>query len=535
MTQHNNAEHARTNEVIDCYFIEGVHYHKQDLLRARMRFASDATGQVSADSHSANLDAVVESLCSYQFTSADSNSCTSALELHDNQREPYYTFQFVGVLIVHDYVFYVFPKCVQPNYYIDDTSFITPSKESRDFMRLTIDVCEHYRTRTASGTDDTSFSTRSSSNNTNTAELYRALLADYVHNGAYRSRTRIWAYNGNGEIDWGRTLNQVSPYFTAQGAPLYADYWTRDRAVDEEALVRRIQLAWVAYAAQQFESAELLEDVLGFPHTLCSVSQETPTDIGTSHFLRAALSRARNREFSTRNRSLINMLLLLVDSDEQQRLNSQHAITHLGTAPFHTVWEGICRALFSNTDLGVMREQSKPKWHMDETIDGTDIETAAEHNQLIPDVVYTVTDPAGTVIIDAKYYIPEIASGKITGQPGTYDVVKEYFYQLIADIVLHDNGPVVANTFMFPARYSIGNTTLESACVIQGSVRFDALGHYELRHRDDGASDSKGRFLPIICARLNPLSAFQAYADSNASKNFDRDRILNELIQYSEN
>ncbi len=532
MTRHQDAEHARANEVIGCYFIEGAHYRKQDLLRARMRFTADSSeSQVPANGHATNIDTVIRALCSYQFASEGSASSTSALELHGYQEEPYYTFQFVGVLVVHDYVFYVFPKFVRSNYGAN-SKFIESSKKARDFMRLVINVCDKYRMRIGSGTDDTGFSTRASKNDTNTAELYRALLSDYVHDGAYRSRTRVWAHDGNGEIDWARTLNRTTPYFTQQGAPLYADYWTCERAVDEEALVRRIQLAWVAYAAQQFESAELLEDVLGFPHALCSVSREAPSDIGTLSFIRTVLIRARNREFSTRNCSLINILLLLVDSNEQRRLNSRNAVTHLGTAPFHTVWEDICRALFSDTDLDSMREQSKPIWHMDGIAGESDAEVAAEHNQLIPDVVCTVSEPVGTVIIDAKYYMPERNAHAIIRQPGTYDVVKEYFYQLIADIVLQDSGRVLANAFMFPAPYIMENTIPEPTCAIQGSVRFDALGHYEL-HRSDETSDERGHFLPIVCARLNPLRAFQAYVDSDAGDSFDRSKILSKLIQRS--
>lgn len=592
MTRQRNAEQARANEVVGGYFIEGAHYRKQDLRRARMRFRAGSNADSSASASSTNssknssdnIDAVIRALCAYQFTTAGSNSCTAALEFHENSRDPYYTFQFVGVLVVHDYVFYVFPKFVRANCGPEHT-LVKPSAQARALMRLVVRVCDRYRyryrKRTGSGTDDTGFSTRASRNNTNTAELYRALLADYVHDGAYRTQTRVRVRNGNGEIDWERTLDRVTPYFTQQGAPLYADYWTRDRAVDDEALVRRIQLAWVAYAAQQFNAAGLLEDVLGFPHMLCSASQEVPADIGTPSYIRTVLLRARNREFSTRNRSLINLLLLLVDDDYQRRLNSQHAVTHLGTAPFHTVWEDVCRVLFASADAGCdgdgfgngMRGQSKPIWRLTEDGGETWNEIAAEHNQLTPDVVCAVSEPRGIVIIDAKYYTPyvegrsarEQSARTIGGQPGTYDVVKEYFYQLIADAALRDIGPVLANAFMFPSPYVIADSSAENAapaaacpmpepaCAIRGSVRFDALGQYELHRKDDDASDEstksyeRTRLLPIVCAQLNAVSAFHAYVDSNPNAPDDSatsdaegvinhheiNEILDELIQYS--
>lgn len=535
MKQQNTAVRTHANEMIHHYFIEGVYYSRKDLQHGRLRVTTDSRdAQVAASNSPTEIDAVIQALCEYQFTTAGSKSHTSALEFHPDQSEPY-TFRFVGVLVVHDYVFYVFPKFVKPTH-APHSKFIEPSPAARAFMRQIIDACNHYRKRTASGTDDTGISTHTTTNNVNIAELYRALLADYVRDGVYRTTMRVWEHNGNGNIDWERTLNRVDPYFTQQGAPIYADYWTRGRAVDEEALVRRIQLAWVAYAAQQFDASGLLVDVLGFPRALCSASRELPTDIGGTNFLRAALIRARNREFSTRNRTLINMLLLLVDTNEKQQLDSRHAVTHLGTAPFHTVWEDICSELFSNTELDEVREKSKPLWRMQAGTNNAYTEITA-NNQLIPDVIHTMKNPTGEsggmVIIDAKYYTPEHDAQSISGQPGTYDVVKEYFYQLIADIALQSHGRVLANAFMFPAPIGIENGDDPMPCTIQGSVRIDALGRYMLQQID--RNDSERTLLPIVYAQLNPKAAFRAYIDSHDREHFDSSAILSELIRYSQN
>ncbi len=277
------------------------------------------------------------------------------------------------------------------------------------------------------------------------------------------------------------------------------------------------------------------------------------------------------------------MLLLLVDTNEQQRLDSQHAVTHLGTAPFHTVWEDICSELFSNTELDEVREKSKPLWRMQTGTDNAYAEITA-NNQLIPDVIHTMKnptgepggmviidakyytpehdaqsisgqpgtydvvkeyfyqlitmknptgEPGGMVIIDAKYYTPEHDAQSISGQPGTYDVVKEYFYQLIADIALQSHGRVLANAFMFPAPIGIENGDDPMPCTIQGSVRIDALGRYLLQQID--GNDSERTLLPIVYAQLNPKAAFRAYIDSHDREYFDSSAILSELIRYSQN
>ena len=227
MKQQNTAVRTHANEMIDHYFIEGVYYSRKDLQHGRLRVTTDSRdAQVAASNSPTEIDAVIQALCEYQFTTAGSKSRTSALEFHPDQSKPY-TFRFVGVLVVHDYVFYVFPKFVKPTHDSDskdsDPKIIEPSPAARAFMRQIIDVCNHYRKRNVSGTDDTGISTHTTTNNVNIAELYRALLAGYVRDGVYRTTMRVWEHNGNGNIDWERTLNRVDPYFTQQGAPIYAD------------------------------------------------------------------------------------------------------------------------------------------------------------------------------------------------------------------------------------------------------------------------------------------------------------------------
>lgn len=183
-----------------------------------------------------------------------------------------------------------------------------------------------------------------------------------------------------------------------------------------------------------------------------------------------------------------------------------------------------------------MREKSKPLWRMQAGTNNAYTEITA-NNQLIPDVIHTMKnptgEPGGMVIIDAKYYTPEHDAQSISGQPGTYDVVKEYFYQLIADIALQSHGRVLANAFMFPAPIGIENGDDPMPCTIQGSVRIDALGRYMLQQID--RNDSERTLLPIVYAQLNPKAAFRAYIDSHDREHFDSSAILSELIRYSQN
>lgn len=299
--------HSKVSDGVAHYFIEGQSYTKEDLQTARLRFASDTPGTVSDvnPASAEEVQRVISALLEYRFTGVDdpdaSGGSTAALEpvAPGTSDIVGYRFNFVGVLVVHDYLFFVFPKFVIPN---DGGRFVVPTQAARNLMRRLIGVCDAYGRRRGLGADNTDSISDPSRQRPNRAELYRALIEDYLQDGVYASRRQMWKRNGKSQIDWNHTISRVVPYITSKGNPIYADYWSHNRVTDQEAAVRRIQLAWVAYAAQRFESVDLLGDVLGYPESLCNVSHESPQDIGSTEAVRATLLRARSREYSTRNK-----------------------------------------------------------------------------------------------------------------------------------------------------------------------------------------------------------------------------------------
>lgn len=172
-------------------------------------------------------------------------------------------------------------------------------------------------------------------------------------------------------------------------------------------------------------------------------------------------------------------------------LSSHQSVSHLGTAPFANVWENICLKIFGGEDIEGLKRYSRPRW----TQNGAGSETPAEegpltaNNRLIPDVVCTVDGMR--IIIDAKYYIPEVSSGTITGQPGSYDIVKEYFYQLLVDAYHYshngrDGEPgakVNANVFMMPRREPLtGSQPMDDDMLIRirGTAELPFLDLYHI-------------------------------------------------------
>ena len=439
-------------------------------------------------------------------------------------------FNFVGILTIRGYLFYVFPKFVEADM---QEKYIAPSGRARLFMAQVIAVCDTYKRRQGLGAENTNSLVEESDEPIDETELYRAVIEDFLHEGAYRSRRTVWQRNGDTDIDWDRTMDQPTPIMTRTGAPLYADYRNRAKRDDSEALIRRLQLAWVSHAAKTFNRLQLLEDVLGYPAMLRNISNESPEDIGTPEGITAILKRSRRREFSTRNRNLIDLLLLLTGQEETGTLSTSHVISHLGTAPFENVWEDVCRVVFNNDQkmLDKLKRESRPAWF------SADHKTTRTTNMLIPDTIYKMDDCDKWVIIDAKYYETAPNGGKnaSTVGPGIQDILKEYFYQLLLDGTC---GPQksTANVFMMPARLNLQSThEPDQACRISGDIRFPFLQALGLGMTGSTANQ---HFLPIIHAELDARTAFHSYSHVSStgggSHRMDPQAILRTLVNYEE-
>lgn len=518
------------------YFIEGVKYTAADLMTARLMAVSDRD---AADA-SRPAQAIIDALCAYRFVSSPGAKGSMALSRTD---DGCYRFNFVGIIMVRDCVFYVFLKFVTPDI---DGKFVAPDDTARARMAMLVSVCERYRRRVGLGTMDVDGAIDPTAPaRESMADLYRALLVDYLRDGTYHARKRTWTRDGTGEIDWERTMGCTDPLVNENGEPAYASTWTRQRAVDDEAIVKRIQQAYVAQGAQWFDRARMLTDVLRLPRQLCDISRQAPADIMDRARMRATLARARHQEFSTRNRRLIDLLLALTDQQPFGTLEQHHAVTHLGTAPFAHVWEDICQDLFAINArrMRAMHERSRPTWSMDARLFGLDGSTTVRidtPNPLRTDVICELED--GTIgVMDAKYYVPSftrsvdhmgVVSCRIDGQPAQPALIKECLYQLLAETSYAGHGRTVRfNAFLLPTPGTIRDKSVEPYAHVRGSIELDFLTPISL-HNTWHPGDRKTGFLPILYCQIDPWAAFSAYTGLFLGDNgtFDKDAAIRALL-----
>ena len=135
----------------------------------------------------------------------------------------YYSFSFVGVVIVSGFVFKVYPK------------YIKEADKEKE-LRLVLKVLEKYK----KGEELIKiFSDIKESKSTNLLSVLLFLIKDYYENGSYRNTEVVFESNGQGEINWDNTINK-SFAIICDKKPFYLEVQTRKRIDDETDYFKRL-------------------------------------------------------------------------------------------------------------------------------------------------------------------------------------------------------------------------------------------------------------------------------------------------------
>ena len=309
------------------------------------------------------------------------------------------------------------------------------------------------------------------------------LLQLYDEHGTYSNFEETRELNGNGVIDWGRTVDTVTPVL-ADGFPVYFDYWTRKTRRDESDLITRTHRA-ILTECSRFLSRCGIAELLGFGDV--ELTDETLADLGDLEALDWRLEHERSGQFVTWKQEAIDLMRLYLS--EGSAASASEKVLCLGTTAYYYAWELACKKAFGDlmdTKLGKLPIKlagnwcnrasetmldiiPHPLWERPNGMGGCgDVAT------LIPDTGAFAYDSDGQhvfCIYDAKYYVPT-ASGKMEGQPGVESVTKQFLYQsAYRDFVLDHGFDRVSNVFLVPSEG--GNPTFMARVSFPGVL--DAL------------------------------------------------------------
>ena len=392
----------------------------------------------------------------------------------DTDIERYYVFCFVGVIIVNGYVLKCYPK------------YIFSTQEPFNELMKVISVLEKYNNSKEQIIKISINSQYDKKFNRLAAIMY--LLNDYYENGVYNNTQDIIEVNGNGEINWNKTINETFAILH-DNRPYYVELQTLKHQNNDRDYFKRLHECILGICSAELKELSLLE-LLGL--TEVDLTDETFDDFGDKSYILNQLEKEINIQFNTRKQSLLKVMYMFIANEGT--LADKSSFSLYGTNAFHAIWEEACAVAMGNVlhkklrDIqvpsGVLSDYYKNKSNIEliniiEKPTWFDVsgEDHKAKDTLIPDIVSIQDD--SFYIFDAKYYNIKLEPGKdIAGQPGIGDITKQYLYQLAYKRFCKEHGfamKKVRNSFLMPTENG------DSAKKI-GSVRLDMLSNLKLKN-----------------------------------------------------
>lgn len=365
-----------------------------------------------------------------------------------------YVFTYVGVITCGSRVIKVYPK------------YLLSKKDDDvlDEMKQVVKVLERY-SRSEEQIINV-FNGDGENRSFNILAVILFLINDYYEYGIYTNNEDIIEVNGEGEILWGKTIDE-SFAMIEDNRPYYMELYTEKSVEDDMDYFKRLHECILTECSRQLRDAQL--DIL-FDMDSIELSEETLDAFGDKEYVLERIMKELNLQFNTHRQILLKTLYAYVSQDKRM-FDDNDGISMFGTTAYHAVWEKACAEVFDNklnTSLSQLKmsvplaEQysgknvkrqklidiiEKPIWQ------GEDTEAKAA-DTLIPDLISIpfIDGKDWFIIFDAKYYNLQLEKGKkLRGNPGVGDVTKQYLYQLAYKDFINAHGiKEIRNCFLMP-------------------------------------------------------------------------------------
>lgn len=366
-------------------------------------------------------------------------------EKSENYHDDCFKFDYVGLIILNDIIINCYPK------YINDEKNI-----SNDFKEI-VKVIKRYNDRNDKLKDIIDYGIRNIEEiQFNLISIMLFFIEDYYENGVYTKFQDVLEINGNGEIDWNRTVNETFPIIV-DNKPYYTEFQTKSKFNNLFNYFRLLHEYIITDCSNYLRNAGIL-DAMGL--TPIELSENILDNFGQKEFILNKIDKELNLEFNSHKQKLLHLMYIYIL--HKYSLSNENSIVVYGTSSYHVIWEDMGKVIFNDKlddKLKMLFPKSykdnktlkdiieKPNWILDEKEYDAD-------KSLIPDIITfhkNKQDNLDFIIFDAKYYVYEIKGDKIYHQPGIRSVTKQYLYQLAYKKFIKDNSfDNVKNAFLFP-------------------------------------------------------------------------------------
>ena len=346
-----------------------------------------------------------------------------------------YHFKYVGVIIIENCVINCYPKYIS-----------SKDKISTDFKQV-LNVIKKYKKLH----DDFSYENEELEDiSFNLLSLMLFFIEDYYQNGIYTNIQNILEINGNGEINWDRTINDNFALIK-ENKPYYTELQTKYKIDDLYDYFRLLHEYIITDCSKRLEKSNLLEY---FDLMHVELSDKTLDDFGDVDYILTRIEKELNIEFNTHKQKLLKSMHAYLSN--KNSFTNENFLTLYGTSSYHVIWEEMCSQVFGNkldkqlkdiintkSNLRLIDIIEKPNW-----ISNYDFSIRAK-DTYIPDLITFFKGKF--IIFDAKYYNIKFERDQLAGQPGIESISKQYFYELAYKTFIDYVGfKGVKNAFLFP-------------------------------------------------------------------------------------
>lgn len=438
-----------------------------------------------------------------------------------------FTFCFVGIVYTESCVLKCFPKYFEND--ADEKSFGENSANILHFKKV-LKAIQKYKSDKCENLHIYYDTEEKGSFNRLAMELF--LLEDYFANGIYTNEHEAIKTNGEGQIDWNRTIGE-SFAFIKNARPYYVDLQTVEFRDNSQDFFRLLHECVLTKCSRELQIAGILDL---FDIAPVQLNAKPVSDFGDIDYIKYRLESEIKSQFITKKKNLLRTMYIFLSETESEKIESDFSF--YGTNAFDMVWEKACSAIFDDikneqiTNLehrGILHFKNyklknkgnlksfieKAKWEfskdiIDENKPSKAIASLESHKSLDsikqleanktlePDII-SIHDGI-FYILDGKYYVPHYNENTISDQPGIQDVVKQFAYHKAFHQFLQISSlEKVANAFLLPQTFPRANKNDENIKYI-GNVKLLLMQTFALE-----------TLCPISLIELNPDFVFENY------------------------
>lgn len=336
-----------------------------------------------------------------------------------NESKDIYFFKYVGIITILEVCFIIYPKYISNEDLKKDED-----NSSYLYLKQLLAVIRKYN----SNNEQEQINSKDEKGNFSPLALALEMIEDYYENGLYFNEKVIIEENGNGEINWDKTINENTAYFV-KNTPFYLEFFVQTRVLNEQDFFRRLHACILSTCSFSFKK---IFKILNIPELNLSI--ENIENFGSEEYILYKLNQELSQQYITKKQKTLNLLKEYIERKNSYNIDNE--ISFIGTSSFNLVWEKVCK-----TTLDKSNDTHKLRAKIYQSLWNLNGKQESSAKTLEPDILVLEKDNKNLTIYDAKYY--NIYKNK----PGISDITKQFLY---GEIFRKLGYNLINNSFLFP-------------------------------------------------------------------------------------